>query len=242
MLQNPCQTAILSWYNWDKYIKITDSICEMCIIFFLSPLYKTLNSTRSNSYKFNILSSITYSLHWLFDWPLKKVLQPGNESTNPCCHPLEHLQHSSTAHMPRLQHFQPYITKPTLHPVVLHQQIPFHPPSCTLQEEIVFGYQLYTIPNDRPLWLRWRKGEVTCASVYMGLHEQKKKRLQSWWQYVLSLFEPTPCQTLSLSPSFTSRSNKTSLRKSTQNPSQQKCPPTCDGVPFRKRMLTRHCC
>ena len=79
-----------------------------------------------------------------------------------------------TMYILRLQHFWTSISKPSLHPVALRQQIPFHPPSCTSQEEIVFGYQLYTIPNDRLLCLRWRRGKVTRVSVYMVLQGSKK--------------------------------------------------------------------
>jgi hypothetical protein len=59
----------------------------------------------------------------------------------------------------------------------LHQQIPFHPPSCTSQEEIVFGYQLYTIPNDRLLCLRWRRRKATRVSVCMALQGSKKNEI-----------------------------------------------------------------
>jgi hypothetical protein len=57
-----------------------------------------------------------------------------------------HLKHT-TVYTAFLQHFQPSINKPTLRAMALLQQIPFHPPSCTSQEEIVFGYQLYTTPT-----------------------------------------------------------------------------------------------
>ena len=114
-----------------------------------------------------------------------------------------------TMYIHRLQHHWTSISKPTLHPVALHQQIPFHPPSCTSQEEIVFGYQLYTIPNDRPLCLRWRRGKVTRVSVYMVL--QGSKKMAKLIAICPSLFSsPPPDKPPSLSPSFTSRSNKTS--------------------------------
>lgn len=97
------------------------------------------------------------------------MFQPGNGSTKP------KLSLFKTMYIHLLQHFWTSISKPTFHPVALHQQIPFHPPSCTSQEEIVFGYQLYTISNDRLLCLRWRRGKVTRVSVYMVLQGSKKK-------------------------------------------------------------------